>query len=352
MIDELEDKPHRRFNILTGEWVLVSGHRAKRPWQGQQEATSPETKPNYDQDCYLCPGNTRVSGEANPVYDSVYVFDNDHAALTQLNETLARNTDGLLQARSESGRCKVICFSPKHDLTLAQMEVADIYSVIEVWAEEYQSLGAQEDINHVQIFENKGAVMGCSNPHPHGQIWAQESVPNEMIKELERMQRYYNANHNTPLLQAYLELELKEQERIVCENEHFLVVVPYWAIWPFETLVLPKELPNAQPKQTVTNISQMSKAQKYNFADIIKEITSIYDALFNTSFPYSAGIHQAPTDGKDYPECTLHMHFYPPLLRSATVKKFMVGYEMLGGPQRDITPEKSALLLREAANSR
>lgn len=340
MSNQFEDKPHRRFNILTGEWVLVSGHRAKRPWQGQHEASESEQSLAYDESCYLCPSNTRVSGQSNPKYDSVYVFDNDHAALTYQSEKFEQNTKGLLQARSESGRCRVICFSPRHDLTLAQMDVADIQSVVNVWAEEYQALAAQDDINHVQIFENKGQAMGCSNPHPHGQIWAQESVPNEMAKELERMKAYFDAHQKTPILQAYLELELKQQERIVCENEHFLVVVPYWAIWPFETLVL--------PKHTVTNISQMSESQKQGLAEIIKVLTVKYDNLFNTSFPYSAGIHQAPVDGKDYPECTLHMHFYPPLLRSATVKKFMVGYEMLGGPQRDITPEKSALLLREA----
>ncbi len=337
---KLADTSHRRLNILTGEWVLVSAHRSKRPWQGQQEQLDDQRKPHYDKSCYLCPGNTRVSGLANPAYEDVYVFKNDHSALLP-NEQVEQQIGGLLSAKSEAGECRVVCFSPRHDLTLAHMEVDDIKRVVDRWAMEYADLAKRSDINYVQIFENKGSAMGCSNPHPHGQIWAQESIPNEPSKELQRMRVHFDENNQSPMLLDYLELELAQSERLVCQNDHFVALVPYWATWPFEILVL--------PRVHVSSLVDMGESARQDFADIISQVTIRYDNLFTTSFPYSAGIHQAPVDGNQYPECTLHMHFYPPLLRSATVKKFMVGYEMLGGPQRDITPEKSAEMLRDCS---
>lgn len=338
----LSNTSHRRLNVLTGEWVLVSAHRSERPWQGQQEHIAEEQKLAYQPECYLCPGNTRVSGHSNPDYKSVYVFKNDHAALLE-NDSIEFQQDDLLHAKSEAGDCRVICFSPRHDLTLAHMPVSEIAKVVDVWAEQYQEIGKRDDISYVQIFENKGAVMGCSNPHPHGQIWSQESIPDEPRKELKNMRDYYDCHGQTPLLTDYVALELKQAERIVCGNEHFVVLVPYWATWPFELIVL--------PRQQLSSLLDFSVEQKRALADVISQLNIKYDNLFETSFPYSAGIHQAPVDGRDYPECTFHMHFYPPLLRSASVKKFMVGYEMLGGPQRDITPEKSAQMLKQCSST-
>lgn len=339
MIDFTEH-PHRRFNPLTGEWVLVSPHRAKRPWQGQVEDTKFESRPVYDQDCYLCPGNKRASGPVNEQYTDTYVFTNDFSAL--LNDTpLNSYKKGLLQAESEQGICRVICFSPRHDLTIPEMRVEDIRKVVDLWVKEYTSLGDLEHINYVQIFENKGSVMGCSNPHPHGQIWAQSSVPVEVEKEVIQQKKYYEEN-NRSLLEDYLETELQEKKRIVVENVDFVALVPFWAVWPFETMIL--------PKRKVANISELSVKERTGLADIYKELTIRYDNLFNISFPYSAGIHQSPTDGDEHPEWYMHMHFYPPLLRSASVKKFMVGYEMLANAQRDITPEQSAERLRELSN--
>lgn len=333
----LKDHPHRRYNALTGEWVLVSPNRSKRPWQGQQEDVSSDKRPAYDPNCYLCPSNARANGEVNPNYDSTYVFDNDFGALQASSPAGSFTKGGLIRAESEQGICKVICFSPRHDLTLANMEVADIRKVVNLWQREYEELGKIDFIRYVQIFENKGAVMGCSNPHPHGQIWAQSTVPVEPAKETQQQELYYAANQRS-LLQDYLTLELEERLRIVAENEHFAVLVPFWAVWPFETLII--------SKRHFQHIGQMSDDEKDAFSSIIKDITSAYDRVFNVSFPYSSGIHQQPTDGQDYPGWHFHMHFYPPLLRSATVKKFMVGYEMLGNPQRDITPEAAADLLR------
>ncbi|RDC65362.1 UDP-glucose--hexose-1-phosphate uridylyltransferase [Adhaeribacter pallidiroseus] len=334
---DLAEHPHRRYNALTGEWVLVSPHRAKRPWQGQQEEVEKETRPAYDPTCYLCPGNERAGGEKNPPYSQTFVFNNDFGALQESTPTGSFEKSGLLKAESERGVCKVICFSPRHDLTLPDMEVADIRKVVDLWQHEYEELGKLDFINYVQIFENKGIIMGCSNPHPHGQIWAQSSIPVEPAKELMQQQNYFEAN-NRSLLNDYLAIELEEKKRIVVENEHFVALVPFWAVWPFETMIV--------SKRHFGNLSQMSEEEKDAYADCIKRLTVVYDKVFNVSFPYSAGIHQTPTDGQEHPAWHFHMHFYPPLLRSATVKKFMVGYEMLGNPQRDITPETAADRLR------
>jgi UDPglucose--hexose-1-phosphate uridylyltransferase len=334
---DLTDHPHRRYNPLTGEWVLVSPHRAKRPWQGQQEEVVKDKLPEYDATCYLCPGNKRVNGEENPDYKSTYVFENDFGALQAGTPAGSFSKGNLLRAEGERGICKVICFSPRHDLTLADMDVADIRKVVDLWQREYEELGKLDFINYVQIFENRGSVMGSSNPHPHGQIWAQSTVPVEPAKETLQFTTYFNENKRS-LLQDYVATELEEKVRIIAENEHFVVLVPFWAVWPFETMIV--------SKRHFQHIGQMSSEEKDGFADAIKQLTAIYEKVFNVSFPYSAGIHQSPTDGKQYPGWHFHMHFYPPLLRSASIKKFMVGYEMLGNPQRDITPETSAERLR------
>ena len=335
---QLSDQPHRRFNPLTGEWVLVSPHRTQRPWQGQVERRSAEERPRFDPGCYLCPGNERAGGERNPDYRNTFVFDNDFAALRPDAEPGRVDVGGMLLAESEAGICRVICFSPRHDLSLPELEPAEVRRVVDLWVREYEELGRLDYVNHVQIFENKGQVMGSSNPHPHGQIWAQSSVPLQPAREMERMGAYFR-EHGRSLLSDYLALELEQGERIVCENDGFVALVPFWAVWPFETMIVSRE--------HRTSLPELSEAERDQLADVLKRLTTRYDNLFEVSFPYSAGIHQAPTDGEPHPEWHLHMHFYPPLLRSATVKKFMVGYEMLGDPQRDITPEASAARLRE-----
>ncbi|MBD0822956.1 UDP-glucose--hexose-1-phosphate uridylyltransferase [Aestuariibaculum marinum] len=336
MNTDLQDYSHKRFNILTGEWVLVSPHRAKRPWQGQNEAVSNEVRPSYDESCYLCASNTRINGEVNPKYENVFVFTNDFAALQTDSKTFSVD-DGLLKAQSEQGICKVICFSPDHSKSLADMAPNEIEQVVLEWQKQYQELGDNDLINYVQIFENKGAVMGCSNPHPHGQIWSQTTLPNEVEKKDTQQRNYYN-EHKKSILGTYLAQELEKQERIIFENDAFVVLIPFWAVWPFETMIV--------PKKHQTNISEMKDEETLLFAEAISVITKAYDKLFNTSFPYSSGIHQAPTNGEDNSHWHWHMSFYPPLLRSATVKKFMVGYEMFGSPQRDITAESAVKMLR------
>jgi UDPglucose--hexose-1-phosphate uridylyltransferase len=332
------EHPHRRYNPLLNEWILVSPHRAKRPWQGQNETINEDVRPEHDPNCYLCAGNIRSNGIQNENYTNCYVFENDFSALLKDEVLFDNKTSALFQQKPERGINKVICFSPKHNLTLPEMEVADIEKVVQTWKEQYIELGSQDFINYVQIFENKGSIMGCSNPHPHGQIWAQLSLPTQIEKTQKNLRSYFQKNQ-TSLLKDYVEQELKHQERIVIENEHFAVLVPFWATWPYETMII--------SKRHFGNIIAMSKKETTAFAEIIKGITVKYDNLFETSFPYSSGIHQAPTDGVFHPEWHFHMHFYPPLLRSVTVKKFMVGYEMLGEAQRDISPEQSAKNLRE-----
>ncbi len=331
------EHPHRRRNLLTGDWVLVSPHRTKRPWQGQVERLPAEQRPAYDPTCYLCPGNERAGGVRNPVYEGTYVFDNDFAALLPDSPRHAVGPSELFQAEAESGICRVICFSPRHDLTLPEMEVAAIERVVAVWAEQVAELGSRPDIGYVQLFENKGAAMGSSNPHPHGQLWASYRVPQEPAKEDQAQQAYY-AQQQRPLLIDYLAAEVQAQERVVIEQEHWVALVPYWAVWPYEILLL--------PRRHVTELPALTPAERRDLAGMLKRLLTRYDNLFETSFPYSMGWHGQPTDGRSHPHWQLHAHFYPPLLRSATVKKFMVGYEMLGNPQRDITPEQAAQRLR------
>ncbi len=335
---QLNSFPHRRKNILTGEWILVSPHRTKRPWQGEVYSDKQEKRPKYDPGCYLCPGNKRANGEVNPDYKSTFVFTNDFPALLEDVKKKEVRLKDLLIAKSEKGICCVVNFSPRHDLTLADMKENDIEKVIEVWKSEYENLGSISGINNVQIFENKGAMMGNSNPHPHCQIWAQSSIPMEISKETKNFKKYF-AQYKRSVLSDYLKLEINLGERIVYTNSSFVVVVPFWAVWPFETMII--------PKRKIVNVLQLTSKEKKDFAIALKATTSKYDNMFQTSFPYSSGIHQAPTDGKEHEEWHMHMHFYPPLLRSASIKKFMVGYEMLAEPQRDLTPEQCAKILRD-----
>lgn len=335
--DKNED-PHRRLNPLTNEWVLVSPHRANRPWQGQNEKINTDTLPEYDPTCYLCPGNVRANGEKNPKYESSFAFENDFAAVQQhpiLFEAETKPT--FFKTQPERGIASVVCFSPRHDLTLPEMQLPEIEIIIRAWQKEYMDLGNVDYINHVQIFENKGSIMGCSNPHPHGQIWAQSSLPTKVEKIQNSLKAYFDINQSNLLLD-YLKEELELNERIVIENEHFVALVPFWAIWPFETMII--------SKRHITKITEFTDDEVSAYAIILKSLTIKYDNIFETSFPYSSGIHQAPTDGEPHLEWQFHMHFYPPLLRSASVKKFMVGYEMMGEAQRDMTPEKSAAVLK------
>jgi UDPglucose--hexose-1-phosphate uridylyltransferase len=331
-------RPHRRFNPLRGDWVLVSPQRTQRPWQGQTNKPVAAEKISYDPACYLCPGNPRAGGEVTPKYDGVYVFDNDYPALLEDDPDAPKPAaDRLLIAEAEVGRCRVVCFDPNHSLTLSGMAREGIARVIETWRTETAELGAAPEISYVQIFENRGQMMGSSNPHPHGQIWATGHVPDEPAAET-KSQKAYLAEHGSTLLSDYREQELAARERVVVENEEFVAVVPFWAVWPFETLVLAKRF--------VGSFLDFDAAQVAGLADLLKRLTTRYDGLFQTSFPYTMGFHQRPTDGAEYPEWEWHGHFFPPLLRSAEIRKFMVGFEMLGMPQRDITPEKAAEMLR------
>jgi UDPglucose--hexose-1-phosphate uridylyltransferase len=340
----LSTSPHRRYNPLSNEWVLVSPHRGKRPWLGQVEKTPQLDLPTYDPNCYLCPGNDRVGGIHNPAYTSTFVFDNDFAALLpgadpepEPGSQPAIEDSPLLVAEPTPGLCRVVCFSPRHDLTLPELSLPEVQAVIQTWTDQTRELASRDFVHYVQVFENKGEVMGCSNPHPHSQIWASSHLPNELEKELKTQTAYYQ-QHGRPLLMDYLEEERKQVQRVVAANDHFTALVPFWAVWPFEILVVAhrpvKWLPDLSPDEITA------------LADIFRKVTICYDNLFEVSFPYSMGFHQAPIDKDPHAEWVLHAHFYPPLLRSATVKKFMVGYEMLAMPQRDITPETAAERLR------
>jgi UDPglucose--hexose-1-phosphate uridylyltransferase len=338
----LLDQPHRRFNALTGEWVFVSPHRTQRPWQGRVEPTAAGVQPHYDPQCYLCPGNVRANGERNPPYASTHVFTNDFSAFLPNTSHADATHHPLLRAHLQAGTCRVMCFSPRHDLTLAQMSVAEIRTVVDVWAEQIMDLG--RDYRWVQVFENKGELMGCSNPHPHGQIWASDFIPNEPAKEL-LTQHHWFETHRSHLLLDYAALEQSSGERLVLHNAHWLAVVPWWAIWPFETLLL--------PRRHVSRMPDLTSTERDALADLLKGLLACYDDLFSTSFPYSFGWHGAPTgDATSDEKCNawqLHGHIYPPLLRSASVRKFMVGYEMLAEAQRDLTPEQAAERLRSGA---
>jgi UDPglucose--hexose-1-phosphate uridylyltransferase len=338
----LNQESHRRFNPLTNEWVLVSPHRTQRPWQGATESVPKTERPQYDPSCYLCPGNQRAGGVRNPKYDSTFVFDNDFAALQKNASTghIDVQGNGLLVAEGESGICRVMCFSPRHDLTLSSMAVADIEEVIRVWTAQFQELS--QEFHHVQIFENRGEMMGASNPHPHCQIWATRSIPQLPGRELSSQQDYSKAQGGC-LLCDYIKIEENERARIVCQNDGFITLVPFWAVWPFEVLLCSRRHLGTLPELNRAEISQLAEA--------LKAIVSLYDRVFGIPFPYSMGFHQTPSDGLQHPEWHFHAHFYPPLLRSATVRKFMVGFEMLGNPQRDITPELAAEKLRSLADN-
>ena len=338
----LRESPHRRFNPLSKEWVLVSPHRTQRPWQGAVESVPPAQRPQYDPSCYLCPGNQRANGERNPQYHSTFVFENDFAALKKDVPALRLDVEGrgLLVAETEPGICRVMCFSPRHDLTLASMTPQEIEPVVREWSAQTQELGGISGIRHVQIFENRGEMMGASNPHPHCQIWATATVPQAPAREL-LAQAEYRAQHQACLLCDYVQLELARGLRVVCSNDDFVAVVPFWAVWPFELLVCSRRHLGSFPELKPGEVSRLSA--------ILQQITATYDRVFDVPFPYSMGFHQQPFDGEANEEWHFHAHFYPPLLRSATVRKFMVGFEMLGTPQRDITPELAAERLRSLA---
>jgi UDPglucose--hexose-1-phosphate uridylyltransferase len=338
----LQATPHRRYNPLLHEWVLVSPHRTERPWLGKVEKLAPSSALRYDPGCYLCPGNERAGGARNPNYTGTFVFDNDYPALLPHTPAEAVNEENLIVAESEVGNCRVGCFSPRHDLSIPQMSQTELRAMVDMWAGQFQELEKLERVRHIQIFENRGALVGASNPHPHCQIWTNATLPNIPGRELHSFEDYRD-DKKSCLLCDYLRLELQRNERIVCQNEAFAVVVPFWAVWPFETLLLSKRHFGA--------MSDLSAAERDLLGDMLRRITARYDNIFETSFPYSMGFHQRPVNGGAYPEWHFHAHYLPPLLRSATVQKFMVGYELLGSPQRDITPESAAQRLVAASET-
>ncbi len=334
------ESPHKRRNPLTGEWILVSPHRTKRPWQGLAEAPDVSVRPAFDPGCYLCPGNVRANREVNPDYAGTYVFTNDFAALTPdlPEDAPPSDPDGLFTAEAETGVCRVICYSPRHDLSMARLSQQEIEGVVAAWRTEYAELGAREDIGHVQIFENRGELMGCSNPHPHGQIWASRSMPTIPAME-DAHQAAYFRERGVALLDAYLARELDSGERIIFTNDSFAALVPFWAVWPFEAMIL--------PRFPMRSAREATGRRARDLADALSRMAIRYDNLFLTSFPYSMGLHQEPTDGIERPYWRFHIHYYPPLLRSQSVRKFMVGFEMMAMPQRDLTPESCAKRLRD-----
>ena len=324
--------PHRRRNVLTGEWVLVSPHRTERPWQGGTEPVEDETRAEYEPDCYLCPGNARAGGARNPAYESTFVFENDYAALSPTT-VAERVHDGLLESESEPGSCRVICYSPRHDRDMAAMSVEEISAVIDVWKSETAALS--ERYRWVQVFENRGATMGASNPHPHGQVWAGTALPNQAAAEDAQQRRHFEETGR--LLLTDYALQEVSGSRVVWHNPEWLIVVPFWATWPYETLVI--------PTGAVRSLPQMSDDQHAELARALQALLAAYDQLFSHPFPYSMGIHGAPAPAADHPHWQLHLHFYPPLLRSASIRKHMVGYELLAEVQRDLTPETAAAQL-------
>jgi len=333
----LPKTPHRRYNPLLDEWVLCSPHRLERPWQGQVEDQAAETRPPYDPSCYLCPGNVRANGERNPAYTATFAFDNDFPALLAESPVPFVNEGGLLVAEPATGRCRVLCFSPRHDLTLAEMDAPAIRPVVDAWAREVETIGADPAIRYVQVFENKGAMMGCSNPHPHCQVWATSYVPMGPARKL-AAQRAYLERHERDLVGDYLAKELTAGQRIVCRNDHWVALVPFWAVWPFETMLV--------PVRRVPDLPSLSDEERDALADLLRRVSARYDNLFHTSFPYSMGFHGRPTDGAEHPWWRLHAVYFPPLLRSAAVRKFLVGFELTAEPQRDLTAEDAAARLR------
>jgi len=329
--------PHRRYNPLLDEWVLCSPHRLQRPWQGQVEDEAPENRPGYDPSCYLCPGNLRANGERNPAYTATFAFDNDFAALLPESPIAPANDGGLLVAEPATGHCRVLCFSPRHDVTLAEMEAPAIRPVVDAWALEVKTIGAKPAVLYVQVFENKGAMMGCSNPHPHGQVWATSYVPVGPARKL-ATQRAYLERHGRDLLGDYVAKELEAGERIVCRNDQWVALVPFWAVWPFEVMLV--------PVRRVPDLPSLTGGERDALADVLRRVSVRYDNLFRASFPYSMGFHGRPTDGEEHPEWRLHAVYFPPLLRSATVRKFLVGFELTAEPQRDLTAEDAAARLR------
>jgi len=329
--------PHRRFDPLRRQWVIVSPQRNDRPWQGQVDPPPIEHQPSFDPGCYLCPGNVRANGERNPAYTSTFAFGNDFGALLPSTPAYATANQGLLVAQAERGICRVVCFSPRHDLTLPLMDAAAIRAVVDAWVSEYVALSEASSIASVTIFENRGAMMGASNPHPHSQVWATEHIPHEAAIE-QRGLAAYRRQHRSCLLCDYAALELRLGQRVVCANDAFVAIVPFWAVWPFELLVVARRHIGALPA--------LADEERDALAAILKELTTRYDNLFEVPFPYSMGFHQQPMHGRSDGMAHLHAHFYPPLLRSATVRKFMVGFELLGSPQRDFTPEEAAVRLQ------